>query len=77
MRKIVIAGGGASGLIAGIMAARRGAEVCILEHKDSVGKKILVTGNGKCNITNLSDMNGKYYSSNEKSLAKIISSISK
>ncbi|MEE0919421.1 MAG: aminoacetone oxidase family FAD-binding enzyme [Lachnospiraceae bacterium] len=77
MKKIVIAGGGASGLIAGIMAARRGAEVCILEHKDSVGKKILVTGNGKCNITNLSDMNGKYYSSNEKSLAKIISSISR
>lgn len=51
--RVVIVGGGASGLMAAIQAARAGAEVTILEHNDRVGKKILSTGNGKCNLTNL------------------------
>ena len=51
-RKIVVIGGGASGMTAAIMAARNGAEVTILEQKDRLGKKILSTGNGKCNYTN-------------------------
>lgn len=50
---VLIIGGGASGLAASIHAARNGAEVTILEHNDRVGKKILSTGNGKCNLTNL------------------------
>jgi len=54
MKKIAIIGGGASGMMAAITAARRGARVTIYEHKDRVGKKILSTGNGKCNLTNLS-----------------------
>lgn len=49
---IIIAGAGASGLTAGIRAARLGAKVLILEHIDKPGKKILATGNGKCNFTN-------------------------
>lgn len=49
---VIIAGAGAAGLMAGISAARKGAKVLILEHMDSAGKKILVTGNGKCNFTN-------------------------
>lgn len=49
---IVIVGAGASGLTAGIFAARAGAHVLILEHMDRAGKKILATGNGKCNFTN-------------------------
>ncbi len=49
---IIIVGAGASGLTAGIFAARRGAHVLILEHMDRAGKKILATGNGKCNFTN-------------------------
>lgn len=49
---VIIVGAGAAGLMAGISAARNGAEVLILEHMDSAGKKILVTGNGKCNFTN-------------------------
>ena len=53
-KKVLIIGGGASGLMAAIMAAREGAEVTILEHMDRVGKKILSTGNGRCNMTNLS-----------------------
>lgn len=50
---VLIIGGGASGLAASIHAARSGADVTILEHNDRVGKKILSTGNGKCNLTNL------------------------
>lgn len=63
-KKVVIAGGGASGLMAAIFAARNQAEVVIIEHKDRVGKKILMTGNGKCNLTNMSDFKGKYNSNN-------------
>ncbi len=51
-RRVIIAGGGASGLVAAIAAARNGATVTIIEQKDRVGKKILSTGNGKCNLTN-------------------------
>ena len=54
MRRIGIIGGGASGIVAAIAAARTNvqAEITILEHKDSIGKKILATGNGRCNLTN-------------------------
>ena len=51
-RKIVIIGGGASGLVAAITASRAGAQVTVLEKLASVGKKILATGNGRCNMTN-------------------------
>lgn len=49
---VVVTGGGAAGLMAAISAARAGAKVVILEHKEKTGKKILSTGNGKCNYTN-------------------------
>ena len=49
---VIVVGAGASGLTAAIQAARKGARVLILEHMDKAGKKILVTGNGKCNFTN-------------------------
>ena len=52
-RHIGIIGGGAAGMMAAITAARAGAEVTILERNDRLGKKILATGNGKCNFTNL------------------------
>ncbi len=68
---VIIVGGGASGLIAAIMAARGGAAVTVLEHKDRVGKKLLMTGNGKCNLTNISGFEGKYFSSDNASLKKI------
>lgn len=51
--KVIVIGGGASGLTAAIWAARAGGSVTLLEHMDRVGKKILSTGNGKCNLTNL------------------------
>jgi len=50
--RIGVIGGGASGMMAAITAARLGAEVTIIEHTARVGKKILSTGNGKCNFTN-------------------------
>ena len=53
MRKTVgVIGGGAAGMMAAITAARQGASVTILEGNDRVGKKILSTGNGKCNLGN-------------------------
>lgn len=50
---IVIIGGGASGLAAAIAGARLGARVTLVEHMERVGKKLLSTGNGRCNLTNL------------------------
>lgn len=51
-KQVVIVGGGASGIAAAITAAREGAKVVLIEQKDRLGKKILSTGNGKCNLTN-------------------------
>lgn len=51
-RQVGIIGGGAAGLTAAIAAARAGAQVTVIEHMDRVGKKILSTGNGRCNLTN-------------------------
>lgn len=52
MNTIAIIGGGASGLMAALFAARAGADVIIYEHNNAVGKKILASGNGRCNIIN-------------------------
>jgi len=52
MKTVAIIGGGASGLMAGFFAARAGADVTLYEHNNSVGKKILASGNGRCNIIN-------------------------
>lgn len=52
-KSVYIIGGGASGMMAAIHAAKEGAQVTILEHTDRVGRKLLSTGNGRCNLTNL------------------------
>lgn len=52
MKTVAVIGGGASGMMAAVTAASEGARVLILEHKDRVGKKLLSTGNGRCNFTN-------------------------
>ncbi len=51
--QLVIIGGGASGIVAAISARRLGAQVTILEKNPRIGKKILATGNGRCNYTNI------------------------
>lgn len=64
MDDVIIVGGGASGMICAILAARNGCKVTLLEHKDRLGKKILATGNGKCNYTNLVQEAHMYRSDN-------------
>ncbi|MCI8464609.1 MAG: NAD(P)/FAD-dependent oxidoreductase [Lachnospiraceae bacterium] len=52
MRQTIIIGGGAAGMMAAIVSAREGDGVELLEHTDTLGKKLLSTGNGRCNLTN-------------------------
>ena len=63
-KKVGIIGGGAAGMAAAITAARQGAEVTVLERNDRVGKKILMTGNGKCNLGNYQLSPEQYFGSN-------------
>ena len=71
MEKVVIVGGGISGIIAAIKAKNNN-EVIILERNNTCGKKILVTGNGKCNYTNSNQDLSNYHSSNPELIEKII-----
>jgi len=57
---IIIIGAGASGLMAGITAATRGKSVLIIDHAKKIGQKILVSGGGRCNFTNI-DINKAHY----------------
>lgn len=72
MAKVIVVGGGASGLVAAIVASRNHNEVTILERNDSLGKKILITGNGKCNYWNKDQCLEHYHSSNEEFIEHII-----
>jgi predicted Rossmann fold flavoprotein len=60
----VILGGGAAGLMCAIEAGRRGRRIAILERADSTGKKILISGGGRCNFTNLHCGPENFYSAN-------------
>ncbi|HEX38248.1 MAG TPA: NAD(P)/FAD-dependent oxidoreductase [Candidatus Cloacimonetes bacterium] len=68
MKKIVVVGGGPAGMMAACTAARRGAEVILVEKMDKLGLKLSITGKGKCNITNsesdISEFIKKYGSNN-------------
>ncbi len=72
MYDIIVIGGGVSGMTAAVYAARAGAGVCVIEHNDRVGKKILSTGNGKCNLTNTKISPDCYNSSSGKDFYRII-----
>lgn len=65
-KNIAVIGGGAAGLTAAISAARRGANVTIYERCDRVAKKILATGNGRCNMTNINADICRYHGKNPK-----------
>ncbi len=69
MEEIIIVGAGASGMVTAIVAARRGKKVLILEKNNKVGKKLLATGNGKCNIANQRPTLERFYSQNPKFIA--------
>lgn len=57
-KKIIVVGGGAAGLLAAGRAAERGQEVHLYEKNNRIGKKLLITGKGRCNVTNDSDVEG-------------------
>lgn len=56
--KVIVIGAGAAGMMAAAKAAERGCEVLLLEKNDRVGKKLLISGKGRCNITNNTDIEG-------------------
>ncbi len=68
MRHVIVAGGGAAGMMAAIGAAGEGARVTLLEKNEKTGKKIYITGKGRCNLTNSCDREDFFKSivSNEK-----------
>lgn len=73
-RKTVgIIGGGAAGMMAAITAAKQGAKVTILERNDRIGKKILMTGNGKCNLGNYQLSMQEYYGNNHEWMERAMS----
>ncbi|MFP4381053.1 MAG: NAD(P)/FAD-dependent oxidoreductase [Candidatus Sumerlaeia bacterium] len=71
-KDILIAGGGASGLLAAVVAARQGARVRVLERMSRVGKKILATGNGRCNLTNINHSLTRYHGANPDFIRGVI-----
>ncbi len=56
MSKVLIVGGGAAGMLAALTAARNGHEVHLYEKNEKLGKKLFITGKGRCNVTNAGDM---------------------
>ncbi len=55
MKRVIVIGGGAAGMMAAIAASECGSQVCLLEKNEKLGKKIYITGKGRCNVTNAAD----------------------
>jgi predicted Rossmann fold flavoprotein len=70
--KIAVIGGGAAGLVASIVASKSGADVTIFEKMDKVGKKILATGNGRCNYTNMNMSYKCFHGKNIKQAEQVL-----
>lgn len=70
MSKVIVIGGGPAGMFAAYFAAKNGHKVTLLEQNEKLGKKLYITGKGRCNITNASDMEDLFANvcSNEKFL---------
>lgn len=69
---VTIVGGGASGMMAAISAARAGADVTLLERMPRVGKKLLATGNGRCNLTNVECPVSRYHGGHRDFVARVL-----
>ena len=76
MRRVIVIGGGASGLMAAIMAAREGAKVTLIEKNRQAGKKLLATGNGRCNFTNRRQKLSCYRSEYPELIEKVLQAFS-
>ena len=72
IRDLIVVGGGASGMLTGLLSARNGLSVSILEHGKVLGKKLAITGNGKCNFTNLYQKKSCYNSGDIEKAYNII-----
>ena len=72
--KVAVIGAGPAGIVAAIFAAKSGASVVLLEKNDRVGRKILATGNGRCNITNQNITIDRYHGKNVSFAAPIFAS---
>ncbi len=72
---IVIVGGGASGMAAAVEAARYGAHVLILEKEKRIGKKLLATGNGRCNLTNMDPDQRYYHGQNKNRIESVLKQV--
>lgn len=70
--EIAVIGGGAAGFVGAITAGRAGKKVVILERKERVLKKLLITGNGRCNITNIGASISNYFGENINSVNNIL-----
>ncbi len=69
-RKIVVVGGGAAGMMAAIVAKQEGTDVTIIEHTNRMGRKILATGNGRCNLTNM-NQRAEFYRGTDPEFSQI------
>lgn len=56
MKKVIVVGGGAAGMMAAVAAADSGSKVCLIEKNEKLGKKVFITGKGRCNVTNAADV---------------------
>ena len=56
MNRVIVVGGGAAGMMAAVFAARQGGKVHLLEKNEKLGKKLFITGKGRCNLTNAADV---------------------
>ncbi len=70
MQKVIVIGGGAAGMMAAYAAAQAGAKVTLYEKNEKLGKKLFITGKGRCNVTNAGDMENLFANvmTNEKFL---------
>ncbi len=73
---VIVAGGGAAGMMAAVCAARAGASVLVIEFNDRLGKKILATGNGRCNYTNRAIDLCNYYGADRAFLEQVFAGFS-
>ena len=69
---LAVVGGGAAGLMAGALAARAGLRTLVLEKQSRVGRKLLATGNGTCNITNMNAAPDRYHGADPVFIATVL-----
>lgn len=73
---VIIIGGGASGLFAAIKAAAEGCHVTILDANEKMGKKILATGNGRCNLSHMEAQKDSYYAEDDTFVSNVLNQFS-